>query len=73
MRKRRRSPPREAGIDALVVMWQGASEQKIEATRGYGATVDLEARGPADAFERLTRADRGDGPDARASRSTTRS
>ena len=44
---------REAGIDALVVMWQGASEQKIEATRGYGATVDLEASGPADAFERL--------------------
>jgi threonine dehydratase len=45
---------REAGIDALVVMWQGASEQKIEATRGYGATVDLEARGPAQAFERLS-------------------
>jgi threonine dehydratase len=44
---------REAGIDALVVMWQGASEQKIDATRGYGATVDLEARGPAEAFERL--------------------
>jgi threonine dehydratase len=40
-------------IDALVVMWQGASEQKIEATRGYGAVVDLEASGPADAFERL--------------------
>ena len=37
---------REAGIDALVVMWQGASEQKIEATRGYGATVDLEATRP---------------------------
>ena len=36
-----------SGIDALVVMWQGASEQKIEATRGYGATVDLEASGPA--------------------------
>ena len=54
MRKRRRSRPREAGIDALVVMWQGASEQKIEATRGYGATVDLEARGPAEAFERLS-------------------
>ena len=35
------------GIDALVVMWQGASEQKIAATRGYGATVDLEAPGPA--------------------------
>ena len=41
------------GIDALVVMWQGASEQKIEATRGYGATVDLEATGPGEAFERL--------------------
>jgi threonine dehydratase len=40
-------------IDALVVMWQGASAQKIEATRGYGATVDLEAIGPAAAFERL--------------------
>jgi threonine dehydratase len=40
-------------IDALVVMWQGASAQKIEATRGYGATVDLEATGPAAAFERL--------------------
>src|SRR6266536_5025920 len=41
------------GIDALVVMWQGASEAKIEATRGYGATVDLEARDPAEAFGRL--------------------
>jgi threonine dehydratase len=41
------------GVDALVVMWQGASEQKIAATRGYGATVDLEASGPGDAFERL--------------------
>jgi threonine dehydratase len=41
------------GSDALVVMWQGASEQKIDATRGYGATVDLEATDPANAFERL--------------------
>ncbi|HEX3806571.1 MAG TPA: pyridoxal-phosphate dependent enzyme [Gaiellaceae bacterium] len=40
-------------IDALVVMWQGASELKIEATRGYGATVDLEATNPTEAFERL--------------------
>jgi threonine dehydratase len=40
-------------IDALVVMWQGASEQKIEATRGYGAVVDLAATGPGDAFARL--------------------
>jgi threonine dehydratase len=41
------------GVDCLVVMWEGASAQKIEATRGYGAAVDLEADGPADAFERL--------------------
>jgi len=41
------------GIDALVVMWQGASEQKVAATQGYGAKVDLAATGPADAFERL--------------------
>jgi threonine dehydratase len=44
---------REYGVDALVVMWQGASEQKIQATRGYGAAVDLQATDPAGAFERL--------------------
>jgi threonine dehydratase len=43
----------EAGIDALVVMWRGASEQKIAATRDYGAAVDLEAGGPGEAFDRL--------------------
>ncbi|MGH3076760.1 MAG: threonine ammonia-lyase [Gaiellaceae bacterium] len=43
----------EEGLDALVVMWSGASEAKIAATRGYGAAVDLEASGPAEAFERL--------------------
>jgi len=43
----------QEGIDALVVMWQGASEQKIAATQDYGATVDLEATNPAEAFERL--------------------
>jgi threonine dehydratase len=41
------------GVDCLVVMWEGASAQKIEAARGYGAAVDLEADGPAAAFERL--------------------
>ena len=41
------------GIDALLVMWRDASEAKVAATRGYGATVDLEAAGPAEAFERL--------------------
>ena len=41
------------GVDCLVVMWTGASEQKIAATREYGAEVDLEAQGPGEAFERL--------------------
>jgi threonine dehydratase len=41
------------GIDALLVMWEGASTQKIEATRAYGAAVDLEADGPGPAFDRL--------------------
>ena len=41
------------GVDALLVMWQGASPQKIEATRAYGAEVDLEADGPMHAFDRL--------------------
>lgn len=45
----------EEQIDALVVMWEGASEAKIAATRGYGAAVDLEARDPAEAFARLHR------------------
>jgi threonine dehydratase len=41
------------GLDALLVMWDGASEAKIEATRAYGAAVDLDAAGPGDAFVRL--------------------
>jgi threonine dehydratase len=40
-------------VDALIVMWEGASAQKIAATRGYGAAVDLAQGGPAGAFERL--------------------
>ncbi len=40
-------------VDALVVMWEGASPAKIDATRGYGAAVDLEAGGPGAAFDRL--------------------
>jgi threonine dehydratase len=42
----------QEGVDCLVVMWEGASEAKIAATRGYGAAVDLEADGPAGAFDR---------------------
>jgi threonine dehydratase len=44
---------RAEGIDALLVMWQGASQAKIDAARGYGATVDLEAQDPTEAFDRL--------------------
>jgi threonine dehydratase len=44
---------REEGVDALIVMWEGASAQKLAATRGYGAVVDLAPGGPAGAFERL--------------------
>jgi threonine dehydratase len=43
----------EENVDALVVMWQGASEFKIAATRSYGASIDLEAHDPGEAFERL--------------------
>jgi threonine dehydratase len=41
------------GLDALLVMWGTASPAKVEATRGYGAQVDLEAEGPETVFDRL--------------------
>ena len=41
------------GVDSLIVMAQGASRQKVEATRAYGGTVDLEAPDFAAAFDRL--------------------
>jgi threonine dehydratase len=41
------------GLDALLVMWKTASPAKIEATRSYGAKVDLEAEGPEVVFDRL--------------------
>jgi threonine dehydratase len=41
------------GLDCLMVMWKTASAQKVAATKGYGAAVDLEAEGPAVVFERL--------------------
>ncbi len=44
---------REAALDALIVMWQGADAMKVAATRGYGATIDQEAAGPTESFERL--------------------
>jgi threonine dehydratase len=48
-------------ISALLVMWEGASEQKIEATRAYGAEVDLAASGPGEAFDRLAELTAGSG------------
>ena len=41
------------GIDALVVMWQTASQMKIAAAREYGATIDTDAPDIPAAFERL--------------------
>ncbi len=43
----------QAGTSALVVMWAGASRFKLDLARSYGATVDLEASGPPEAFARL--------------------
>jgi threonine dehydratase len=43
----------QEGIDALVVMWQTTSPLKIEAARGYGATIDTEAADIPSAFDRL--------------------
>jgi threonine dehydratase len=42
----------EEGVDCLVQMWEGVSPPKVEATRGYGATVDLSASDPAAAYDR---------------------
>jgi len=39
-------------VDCLVAMWQGVSPLKVEATRGYGATVDLSSANPSIAYER---------------------
>ncbi|HET6943821.1 MAG TPA: pyridoxal-phosphate dependent enzyme [Gaiellaceae bacterium] len=44
---------REAGLDALIVMWHGADAAKVAATLGYGAAVDQEAADPTEAFARL--------------------
>jgi threonine dehydratase len=41
------------GLSALLVMWKDADPAKVEATRAYGADVDLQAVDPADAFRRL--------------------
>jgi len=43
---------REEGVDCLVQMWEGVSPVKVEATRGYGATVDISPPDPAASYER---------------------
>jgi len=40
------------GVDCLVSMWEGVNPLKVEATRGYGATVDLSSPNPSAAYER---------------------
>jgi threonine dehydratase len=42
-----------AGADCRVFMWRTASPPKIEAARGYGAEVELDAENAAEAYERL--------------------
>jgi threonine dehydratase len=44
---------REAGVACRVFMWRTANPLKVAATRSYGAEVDLDAEGPAEAHERL--------------------
>jgi threonine dehydratase len=41
----------EEGVDCLVQMWEGVSPLKVEATRGYGATVDLSPPDAAAAYD----------------------
>src|SRR5262245_3663846 len=41
------------GIRCRVFMWRTANPGKVAATRGYGAEVDLDADGPAQAHERI--------------------
>jgi threonine dehydratase len=40
------------GVDCRVVMWEGVNPVKVDATRGYGATVDLSSPNPSVAYER---------------------
>lgn len=43
----------QEGVSCRVFMWRTANPTKVAATRAYGAEVDLEAEGPAEAHERL--------------------
>ncbi len=41
------------GVRSRVFMWRTANPRKVEAARGYGAETDLDAEGPAEAYERV--------------------
>jgi threonine dehydratase len=41
------------GAPCRVFMWRTANPRKVEAARGYGAEADLEADGPAEAYDRV--------------------
>lgn len=41
------------GVDCLAMMWESANPTKVEATRGYGATVDLSSPDSFVAYERV--------------------
>ena len=43
----------DAGVACMVFMWATANPLKVEATRGYGAEVDLTSADAAEAHERL--------------------
>ena len=46
----------QEGVDCVVSMWESASPLKVEATRGYGATVDTSSPDAAVAYERALEA-----------------
>ena len=46
------------GVDCLVMMWESANPLKVQATRGYGATVDTSSPDAAVAYERACETDR---------------
>lgn len=43
----------QSEVDCLVLMWKSASPLKVDATREYGATVDLDSANPDEAYDRL--------------------
>jgi len=44
---------RELGVACRVFMWRTANPLKIQGTLSYGAEIDLDSEGPAEAHERL--------------------